>query len=348
MKTKTQSKQNKRKLEFSTTTDLSFKQAKEITQNYQMAYYLLAAQKLGISYRMLIPAMLIEFKYKKKIWRIHKSLTPINNSVAMTIASYKNTCITFLESQGLPVPKQSYIKNTKDVELFIKDSGSEKIVIKPVRGFGGLGVTILPSTKKEIQEAIELAKEKNLTRFKDRIIVENFIPGENYRLLVLDDEVIAATYRVAANVTGDGKNSIGELIQKNNKRKEEAGREIIPIDAETQKALEGQQLTLKSVVQEGQNVKLRFNANFCTGGTTRECLDEVDQYYLDLAVKAAQSLHLKLAGIDLITEDITNSKAAHVINEVNHDPGLRIHYMLDEGESDDVALNIQKYIRDSF
>ncbi len=100
------------------------------------------------------------------------------------------------------------------------------------------------------------------------------------------------------------------------------------------------ELDIDSVPEKDVEVAVRLNANLSTGGTTRECLKDFDPYYLELAVKAARSMALTLAGVDLIAEDITDAKAGHVINEVNFHPGMRVHYMVDEGEVVAVARDI--------
>lgn len=323
---------------------LTFEEARKFAKNSQMGLYIVAAQKLDISYEMLIPGLLIEFSKGSKKWRIHKSLTPVNNSVAMTIATYKNTCTKFLKKNGLPVPKQAPIFNVDDIYSFIKDENVKNFVIKPRRGCGGAGVSILPSGKREIEKAYEVAKQKCLSAARPKVLAEEFIAGDNYRFLVVGDQLIAAAHRIAAFVIGNEKSTIQSLIDSKNKIREKAGQPAIPVDEETNKALEEQDLTLTSVPKEDQKVKLRFNANLCTGGSTRECLSEIHPKYSEIAIKAVQTTGLKIAGVDIITPDITNPNVKFAINEVNHDPGLRIHYMPDEGEVADVAVPILQYI----
>lgn len=327
--------------------EITFAEARKLANNIQMGLYIIAAQKLGISYEMLIPGLLVEFTKGSKQWRIHKSLTPVNNSVAMTIASYKNTCNTFLAKNGLPVPRQAPVYEVEDIYNFIKTEQIKDFVIKPRRGVGGAGVSILPSGTEAIQKAYEIAKQKCLSSARPKVLAEEFVAGENYRLLVVGDKLIAAAHRIAAFVTGDGTNTIQSLIRSRNKTREEAGQPSIPIDEETNKTLAGQSLNISSIPPKGSNVKLRFNANLCTGGSTRECLDEVHPKYTEIAVKAVQTTGLKIAGLDIITPDITDPDVKFAINEINHDPGLRIHYMPDEGEVSNVAVPIMQYILDN-
>ncbi len=325
-----------------------FKELKEHTHNSQMALYALAAEELGAEYEMVIRALLIEFRKDNMRWRIHKSLTPVNNSVAAAIASYKSTSNKFLRKKGFPMPKQTSARSAKDIIKYLDESGLQDIVIKPKRGVGGHGVTILPRSKEEIEAAYNEAREHNLSRKQPHAVVEEFIPGENYRLLVLGDKVIAAAHRIAASVTGNGTDTIEVLIKNKNKQLKKMSRPTIPVDEETHTTLEQNNMTLQSIPQKGKEVKLRFNANMTSGGSTRECLSEVHPEYKKVAIEITKAIGLELAGLDLITTDITKPTKNYGINEVNHNPGLRIHYMPDEGESFHVALNIQKYIIDNF
>ena len=103
-------------------------------------------------------------------------------------------------------------------------------------------------------------------------------------------------------------------------------------------------LTLDSIPQKDQYIETRLNANMTSGGTTRECINEINPYYLDLAVKAVHEIGLKFGGLDLIAEDITNPSAPHAINEINYNPGLRLHYKPDDGNIVKVAIPIMEYI----
>jgi D-alanine-D-alanine ligase-like ATP-grasp enzyme len=321
-----------------------YEEAVDKTKNSQMAIYSMAADELGINHKMIIRALLIEFQKDGKTWRIHKSLTPINNAVATAIASYKTTCGKFLYERGFPVPKQSDVKSAKEITTFKKMHSIEEIVIKPKRGVGGYGVTILPKNEKEIEQGFKKAYDHCLSHHKTKVIVEEFISGKNYRLLILDDEVIAAAHRVAAFIIGDGKHSVEALIEQKNKILEKENRPLIKVDRETTLALRQQELQMQSIPEKDQKVRLRFNANMSTGGSTRECLDEVDETYKEVAIEAVKNVGLKLAGVDLITPDITKPVKNYGINEINHNPGLRIHYLPDEGQAVNVAYDIQKYI----
>lgn len=324
-----------------------YEAARDLAKNTQMAYYILSAIELGIDYDVIIPGLFTEFKKGKKTWRIHKALTPLNDSVSMYLASYKNTCNMFLGNHGFPIPKQARVSEADGILDFMKKENLIEIVVKPTRGFGGAGVSIQPHGEEEIRHAFNFAEEKCLSSHQPKVLVEEFVHGKHYRLVVLGEKLIAASERRPPFVTGDGRSTVQELVTKENKELGEEGRPKIKIDDEARKALEVFGNSLDTVPKKGEIVTVRFNANMTSGGSTRECMAEVHKDYAKLAVDVTKAIGLRLAGVDLITPDITDPKSKHAINEVNHDPGLRIHYMPDEGEPVDIATPIQQYILDN-
>lgn len=324
----------------------TYEEALKICGNTQMAYYILSAVNLGISYDVILRGRFVDFNKGDKHWRIHKALTPINDSVAMSLASYKNVCNSFLRREGFSVPAQRQVKSTAEILEFLQEEHVSAIVVKPTRGFGGMGVTIRPQTRKEIERAFTFAYDSSLSREKSKVLVEEFIAGRHFRMVVLGDKLIAAAERMAPSVVGDGEKTVTQLVDDMNKTYKAKGRPLIKIDAEAEKSLADEQLTPLSVLEKGKRVVVRFNANMTSGGTVRECLTEVHPVYHDLAISVTKEIGLKLAGIDLITPEITRPVERYAINEVNHNPGMRIHYMPDEGEPVDIATPVQQYILD--
>jgi cyanophycin synthetase len=121
----------------------------------------------------------------------------------------------------------------------------------------------------------------------------------------------------------------------------------IPTDQETIHRLRMQNLTMDSIPQLNQYVELRMNANLTTGGTTEEVGSTMHPYYAQVSIAALKALDLEFGGIDLITPDIT-AQAPCAINEINYNPGLRIHYKVSNGEPQKVAVPIMEYIRDKY
>lgn len=303
--------------------------------NIHLSYYLQAADQLNIEYEVVTKSLLARFSYGKKHWFIINTVTPLVNSPGKTIALRKDLCNKVLKKANISVPEQATLSSTKEAEEFF--AKHKNIVIKPKQGIGGKGITILPSNLDEVKIAFDLAKQHDSSK-KDKVAIgEEYASGDNFRLLTLDDKVIGAVKRLPSSITGDGESTIQNLILKNKK---------IPLDSETQKTVERQGLNLETVLDKNKTIYVRSNTNITTGGTTEEYSEHVHQYYKDIATKAIKAIGIKLGGVDLIAEDITKP-AKYAINEINYNPGLRIHYQVDKGEKVPVAVDIMKYLRDN-
>jgi cyanophycin synthetase len=176
---------------------------------------------------------------------------------------------------------------------------------------------------------------------------EEFLEGENYRLLVVGNKVIGAVRRKAAHIVGDGKHTIQELIDISNEERKKDILKPIKIDNEVKLRLRELNMTLDSIPKIQQKIQLRYSCNLTTGGTTQECMKEVDQYYKDLAVNAIKAIGMEFGGVDIITPNITK-KVKCGINEINYNPGLRLHYKVTEGEVVKVAVPIMEYIKNKY
>lgn len=311
--------------------------------NVHLAYYLEAADYLDVEYKILVKGLLADFKYKNKHWHIINTVTPLIPATSTTICKRKHLTNIILAEKGLPVPKQTVIFSPIDA---IKFYGEYKdIVIKPTQQLGGAGVTILPQTEEHVLKAYEKALKETESKSQSKVLAEEFVHGENYRFLVLDNEVIGVVRRKAAHVVGNGKNSIRELIAIKNEQRKDSLLKPILLDNEVTLKLQRENLNLESIPQEGQEVILRYNCNLTTGGTTEECMNEVHDYYKQIAIKAVKTVGSKFGGVDIITENITKPTKL-VINEINYNPGLRLHYRVNEGNVVKVAIPIMKYLRD--
>lgn len=312
--------------------------------NIFLSYYLEAADQLEIKYEMIVPSLMARFQDGDKHWHIITTALPINNVPSSTISKRKNLAYKVLSRTDLPVARQVDLRNEDQAVQFFNET--KDIVLKPVRNLGGKGVTILPRNEVEVVKAFTLAYEKCLASTEVRVLGEQFIKGVNYRVLVLDDKVLGVVRRIPAMVIGDGQTNIQRLIEDKNRERKSQLLRSIPVDDELFKKLNSQNLDLESIPDYNQEIFLRFNSNLSTGGTTEECLKELHPRYAEIAIKAVKEIGLKLGGVDLIAEDIRNPDAACVVNEVNWNPGLRVHYMADKGEKVKVAIPIMQYIRD--
>lgn len=314
----------------------------KIAGNVYLAKYVEAADILGIKYEIIVHRLIAKFTHNKKYWFIINTVVPINNATSCTIAKRKYLAHMILEKKGLPQPKQAKIETIDEAIAFFQKQ--KNIVLKPTQAIGGHGVSILPKTKEEVKIAFQNAYAHSKSKIKMRVLAEEFIPGKHYRFLVLDKKVIGVVERMPAKITGDGKHTITELIKKQNKLRQKRHFKPIPIDDQFLTKLKTLNLKPENIPAKEQTVEVRFHANLTAGGTARECMAEVAQYYKDIAVKATQTIGLKLSGVDIITPDITK-KTKCAINEVNYNPGIRVHYAPDEGEPVKVAIPIMEYCK---
>lgn len=319
----------------------SYEQYLKEAGNVHLAYYLEAADILNIKYSVLVPGLLAKFENENKHWFIINTVTPLTNTPSTTIAKRKNLTNKVLTSFNIPVPKQISLSNEEEAINFFKEY--KDIVIKPSQQLGGIGVTLLPRNNKQVIRAFNHAYSMSLGKGASKVIGEEFIKGDNYRLLVVGNKVIGIVRRKPAFVIGDGKNSIKELIRIKNKERKEKLLKPISIDNEVQQRLDNLGIDFGYVPKENEEITLRYNCNLTTGGTTQECATQTHQYYKDLAINAVKCIGANFGGVDIITPDITKP-AKCVINEINYNPGLRLHYKVQEGEIVKVAIPILEYI----
>ena len=309
--------------------------------NVHLAYYIEAADILGVKYEIIKKSLIARFEYNSKHWFIINTATPLTNTTSTTIAKRKNLTNEILEREGIAVPKQIPLRDKKEAVTFFEEY--KNIVIKPSQQLGGIGVTLLPKDKRQVEKAFKHAFSKSKSSNTPKVIGEEFIEGENYRLLVVGDSVVGVVRRKSAFVVGNGKDNIKKLIEEKNILRKQNILKPILIDNEVKLRLENLKINIRYVPKDGEEVVLRYNCNLTTGGTTHECASETHQYYKDLAVNAVKAIGTQFGGVDIITPDITQPVKCGV-NEINYNPGLRLHYKVDEGEAVKVAVPIMEYI----
>ncbi|HOU75838.1 MAG TPA: ATP-grasp domain-containing protein [Candidatus Dojkabacteria bacterium] len=304
-------------------------------KNPHLFFYMQAAKTLGIEVNQIPGTTTAIFKKDERQYFIARAETPLNNYVSAHIAGKKEQTNKILGLNNIPVPKSRKVNNIGELtEAY--DEFNFSIVVKPDKGIAGRGITILPA-REELQNAWDFCNEY---RNEGSVIVEEYIKGIDYRLLVVKGKTIAVAKRIPASIMGDGKNTIKDLIILKNIERKKANMTEITIDDELKRRLKNDRLELDSIPNAQQTVYLRYNSNMSTGGTTEECFNEVHPYYLKLAEDACKVIGLNLGGVDLITPDIKDPTVKHGINEINRAPGLRIHYFPDKGLPQNVAKDI--------
>lgn len=280
----------------------------------------------GIPYIRLSNHALIQLGYGKYQKRIQATLTCKTACFAVEIAGDKRATKAILSESGVQVPKGTTVYDEEELKRAIEWLGFP-VVIKPLDGNHGKGASINVTNLKDAKAGFAEAR-----KFSSGVIVEQFIQGADFRLLVINGRFVAAAMRTPAMVTGDGTSTIRQLITLENKNpKRGIGHEKsltrIKIDKQTRSILKSRNLTTDSVLPEGETLYLKSTANISTGGTATDVTDLVDPYNILMAERIAGLVGLDICGIDVMTTDIAIplNETRGAVLEVNAAPGFRMH-----------------------
>ena len=274
--------------------------------------------------------------------RIQATLSNKTGILAVELACDKEGTKGILRASGVPVPRGTTIRSPKYLEDAIEEVGGFPIVIKPLNGNHGRGITIDIRTVKEAIIAFDMAQEVS-----EEVIIERFHTGRDHRVLVINGKFIAVAERVPANITGDGVSTISQLIEITNQdpRRGDGHDNVltrIEIDRTSMDILGRQGFTLESVPPKGKICYLKATANLSTGGVSVDRTDEIHPENIWLAERVAKIIGLDIAGIDVVTEDISKPvrQTDGAIVEVNAAPGFRMHTAPSIGKARNVAAPV--------
>ncbi len=284
-----------------------------------------AAIVRGIPYRRLTEGSLVQFGWGSKQRRIWAAEVDSTSAVSEAIAQDKDLSKRLLASAGVPVPIGRPVTDVDDAWVVAQEIGLP-VVCKPQDGNQGKGVTVNIVSREHLDIAYKAADEIGT------VMVEKYLPGNDFRLLVVGDKLVAASRRDPPHVIGDGKLTVRELVDKVNsdpRRGEGHATSLTKIrfDDIAVARLNVQGLTPESVPDKGQRVILRNNANLSTGGTATDVTDDVHPDVAARAVAAALTIGLDICGVDVLAESIHKplEQQNGGIVEVNAAPGLRMH-----------------------
>ncbi len=288
-----------------------------------------------IPWMLLSARAMLQLGYGANQKRLQATLTEKSGILAVELACDKEGTKTILADAGIPVPKGTVIQYLDELENAIARVGGYPVVIKPLDGNHGRGITIDINSRMEAESAYDLASDASKTR---SVIVERYHRGSDHRILVINGKVIAVAERVPAHVVGDGKSSIEELIAATNRdpRRGEGHDNVltrIVIDNTALGVLEKQGYKTSTVLPPGEIAYLRATANLSTGGIAIDRTDEIHPENVWLAQRIAKNIGLDIAGIDIVTPDITRPlrEVDGVVVEVNAAPGFRMHAAPSQG-----------------
>jgi cyanophycin synthetase len=297
-----------------------------------------AAIERNIPFRRLTEGSLVMFGWGSKQRRIQAAEIDATGAIAETIAQDKELTKKLLDAAGVPVPLGRVVLDPDDAWLAAQEIGLP-VVVKPKDGNQGKGVTVNITTKEQITAGFHAAAE-----FRDDVMVERYLPGHDYRLLVIGDKLVAAARREPPIVVGDGVHTVRQLVDQVNldpRRGNGHSTSLtrIRFDDIALGSLAKQGLQADSVPVKGQRVVLRNNANLSTGGTATDVTDDVHPEVAARAIAAAHMVGLDICGVDLVCDSVLKpiEEQNGGIVEVNAAPGLRMHLSPSFGKGRDVG-----------
>ena len=297
-----------------------------------------AAEERGIPWLRLNRHSLVQFGHGRYQQRIQATTTGRTSNIAVELASDKEETNSILRDLGLPVPKQRIVRSATEA---VRAAGriGYPVVVKPLAGNHGRGVSINLRTPDEVRVAYDKAREHGRT-----IVIESHIEGFDHRLLVINGELVAGAKRVPGHVVGDGKHTIEALVETvNEDPRRGVGHEKVltrlEFDHQAERMLAKCGYDRNTVPEKGEVVYLRLTANLSTGGTAIDVTDIIHPDNREMAIRAINAIGLDIGGVDFLTRDISESyrDAGGGICEVNAGPGFRMHVAPSEGTPRDVA-----------
>jgi len=300
-----------------------------------------AAEERDIPWQRLNRYSLVQFGHGRYQQRIQATTTGFTGNIAVELAGDKEETNGILHDLGLPVPQQRIVRSATDAARAAKRIGYP-VVLKPLSGNHGRGVSINLKNDEEVRVGFEKAREHGRS-----IIVETYIEGFDHRLLVVNGELVAAAKREPGHVVGDSKHTIAQLVEiVNEDPRRGVGHEKVltrlEFDHQAERLLQKIGYGEDTVPKKDEVVYLRSTANLSTGGTALDVTDIIHPDNRDMAIRAVNAIGLDIGGVDFLTSDITLSyrEAGGAICEVNAGPGFRMHVAPSEGTPRDVAGSV--------
>ncbi|MEQ8201041.1 MAG: cyanophycin synthetase [Syntrophomonadaceae bacterium] len=303
------------------------------------------ARRRHIPVRRIGPNSLLQLGYGRAARFIEASLPGTTSSIAVDLARNKQLAKELLRENNIPVPAGGVVYS-EDAALALAEQIGYPVVVKPGDSNQGKGVSANIYNETQLRKAFQLAWD-----YSDGVIVEKYIRGCDYRVLVVGDQVSAVAERRPPYIIGDGVSTIAELVEQENLRPERGeGHERplskIVMDTVARELLARTEMEPEDIPKRGELVYLRQNGNLSTGGSARECTRDIHPRNKELAIRVARVIGLDVAGIDIVTDNIAKllTPANGAVIEVNSAPGLRMHLSPSEGTACNVAADILDHI----
>ncbi|MGD8910782.1 MAG: ATP-grasp domain-containing protein, partial [Chromatiales bacterium] len=329
------------KTDFATSLDALLNKARRSRMAASTAVVKLAASTRGFPCELMGQQHLV-VGHGAKQKHLYASMTSTTPITAQKICSDKRQTNRRLKQLRLPVPMHSRVGTVEAATKAAENLGLP-VIVKPVKGKKGLHVSDKISSLDEVASAFDVAHFSG-----SDVLVEQYVNGEDYRLLVIDGKFHSAVLRKPPKIVGDGKSTVSQLVEQMNQdpyRDSFRGFPVI-IDSEINTRLAEAGLSLEDVPEQGQEIVLRLRANVSTGGIPTDATDLVHPEVRAMAERAAKAVDLTVAGIDYLTTDIERSpeESKGVIIEINARPGLDIHVWPYAGISRDAGGSLLEHL----
>ncbi len=299
------------------------------------------ATKREISHIRLNEDSYVQLGQGKYQRRIQATMMDNTSALGVEIADDKERTKTLLSSMGIPVPEGTPV-NTFEEALEAAEATGYPVVVKPLSGNHGRGISTNLQDREELKIAFDIA-----AKISDTVLVEKFLDGFDYRMLVIDGKFVAASLREPAYVIGNGKDSIQKLVEKINENPErgighEKNLTQINLDAMTKQRLKVFNLNPHSILNEGEKIYIKSTANLSSGGTALDVTEKVHPLNKLMAERISRIIDLNVIGIDIVANTLDkplHQDSAGVI-EVNAAPGFRMHLNPTTGTPRNIAAPI--------
>jgi GNAT-family acetyltransferase (TIGR03103 family) len=277
------------------------------------------ARRRGIGVDVIdVAGGVFRLSYGGRSIRCRESLSELTSAVALSICDDKAMTRRIVEAAGVRVPEEVEASDRDAVRAMLERHGS--LVVKPARGEQGRGVAVDLDTLESVEQAIDIA-----SRVSSEVLVESFHKGQDLRLIVIGFKLIAAAIRRPAEVIGNGRDTVRELIERQSRRRAAAtgGESRIPLDVETERCVAKAGYRMDDIPPEGAAFPVRKAANLHTGGTIHDVTEQLHPALAAAAIAVARAIDIPVVGVDFIVED--PAQPDYVFIEANERAGLANH-----------------------
>jgi GNAT-family acetyltransferase (TIGR03103 family) len=260
----------------------------------------------------------LQLQYSGRTVITRESLSQYTSAIAMSRCDDKRVARRIAEEAGIRVPRARVATFDEADHEFMREVG--EVVVKPVRGEQGAGITVRVNTDEQLEEARRRAGGQGT-----EVLIEEFVEGEDVRLIVIDGRVVAAAVRRPPEIIATGEHTIRRLIEAQSRRRAAAtgGESTIPVDDVTELALREEGWELDDTPPAGTKLVVRRTANLHTGGTIHDITSKVSPQVVEAAISTAKAIGIPVTGIDFLMPDVAGDD--YVFIEANERPGLANH-----------------------